>query len=537
MTVFSVFMMLAGVLNLIMGIIIITSRSKSKGLLEFSLFSFVTFIWAMCNVFIYTLQNPIFVNMSYAVGAIIPMFLIAWICKFSYEKAERRVRYSAYAIGAILCVLSFFEGVIVSNVRYSEAGGLDNSDGFLSFLYIGFYVFAYVFTMYRLTVLYRRSTSWNVKSQTKIILLGFSIYGFSGILFSLILPVFGYDALADLDVPNTLIFVSFTTYAIVQYKWMDIKIVAMQILVAIMVFLSFFEITTANTLGQRLYKILVFIIFSIIAILLVRSVRKEIQRKEELQHMADKLVEANGRLKKLDQAKSEFISIASHQLRTPLTAVKGFISLIMEGTYGLVVNDVQTVLNKVYIANEHLIKLVEDLLSISRIESGKMKYQLQKCDFSEMAKDVTDMFIIKAKEKNLDLHFESASGIQQIIMDSGKIREVVTNLVDNAIKYTNEGFVKVSVQASSYGIRLTVSDSGVGINPNDLPFLFEKFSRGNDTAKTHVEGTGLGLYVAKNLVEAHGGRIWIESAGVGKGSTFFVELPFHPPASLGSAEG
>jgi len=465
-----------------------------------------------------------------------PVFLVTWICKFSYEQTNRTVSYLAYVIGIILFVLSFVDEAIVSDVRFSESGVLSNSSGSLSFAYIGFYIFTYVFTLYRLITLYRRSSDENIKKQTKTILLGFSIYGLNGILSGLILPTLGYDAFADLDVPNTLIFISFTTYAIVQYKWMNIRIVVTQVFAAIIIFLSFFEMLIANTWEQRLYKILTFIAFSIISILLVRSVRKEIQRKEELQHMADMLVEANSRLKKLDQAKSEFISIASHQLRTPLTAVKGFVSLIMEGAYGIVTNETQNVLNKVYISNEHLIKLVEDLLSISRIESGKIHYQLQKSDFSKVAKDVMDMFVVKAKEKNLDFQFESSPNIPSIIMDAGKIREVLTNLIDNAIKYTQKGFVKVSVHTSSYGVQLSVSDSGAGIDGDDVPFLFEKFSRGVSTAKTHVEGTGLGLYVARNLVEAHGGRIWVESDGFGKGSTFFVELPLSPPASLGSVE-
>jgi len=179
---------------------------------------------------------------------------------------------------------------------------------------------------------------------------------------------------------------------------------------------------------------------------MVRSVKAEVKRKEELQLMSERLSQANDQLRKLDNAKSEFISIASHQLRTPLTAIKGFVSLILEGTYGEVLPQVREALNKVYLSGERLINLVENLLSISRIESGRMEYQMSSVRLEATLKELVDNFTIIAINKGLKLEMKLPKGpLPEIMADQIKIREVISNFIDNALKYTNEG--KVTVRA------------------------------------------------------------------------------------------
>jgi len=288
----------------------------------------------------------------------------------------------------------------------------------------------------------------------------------------------------------------------------------------------FIQIFTFKTINDLILNIISFIFIGGFSIFLMKSIRRQLQRKEELQLMANQLSRANQRLKKLDRAKSEFISIASHQLRTPLTAVKGFISLILEGSYGKVEPSIQNALNKVYLSNERLIQLVEDLLSISRMESGRMEYKLRKWDIEEIIQEVYDLFIIRVREKGLELTFtKPEKKLPQITVDGSKIREVISNLVDNAIKYTQEGFIQITLEQKEQNIRISIQDSGIGVLPEDINTLFGKFERGKDTDRLHADGTGLGLYVGKNMIEAHKGRIWVESEGRDKGSKFIVELP------------
>ncbi|MEI8343536.1 MAG: HAMP domain-containing sensor histidine kinase [Candidatus Moraniibacteriota bacterium] len=274
---------------------------------------------------------------------------------------------------------------------------------------------------------------------------------------------------------------------------------------------------------------------------------KEIsERKEQLQHMADSLAIANDQLRKLDNAKTEFISIASHQLRTPITAVKGFVSLILEGSYGEIGAGVQGALEKVYISSERLVALIEDLLNVSRIESGRMAFVFEKANVGKLLKELYDNFVLVAKEKKFYLELKlSETPLPEIVMDYAKIRELVSNFIDNALKYTEKGGVTIKAELKDEGVvidengfviagkksqfgkmvRITVSDTGIGIPKEEIPYLFKKFSRGKDVSRLHVGGTGLGLYVGKAIAENHHGQVWVESDGKGLGSRFIIEIP------------
>jgi len=326
------------------------------------------------------------------------------------------------------------------------------------------------------------------------------------------------------------VFIGFLAFLIVRYKAFDIKLLGAQALVVALVILIGSQFAFINNPTNKILNGITLALSVVFGWFLIRSVKNEVRRKEELQLMSDKLARANDQLRKLDNAKSEFISIASHQLRTPLTAIKGFISLLLEGSYGAVETKIRDVLNKIYLSNERLIQLVEDLLNISRIESGRMEYKFVLGDIVKLVNDLQDTFMITAKNRGLSLTFAvPKEEIPPVEMDQAKIREVASNLIDNSLKYTQKGGVTVSVTQNGSAVRVIVSDTGIGIPKENLPYLFSKFSRGKDTSRLHAEGTGLGLYVGRNLVEMHHGKIWAESDGPNRGSRFIVELPLRQP--------
>jgi len=234
---------------------------------------------------------------------------------------------------------------------------------------------------------------------------------------------------------------------------------------------------------------------------------------------------ANEELKRLDEAKSEFISIASHQLRTPLTVIKGYSSMMMEGSFGQMTPPIEENIKKIYESNERLIALVEDLLNISRIESGRLKFDFVVESLESVTDSVIEELSEVAKKKGLVVNYEKQANLPAVKIDKNKIRQVVINITDNAIKYTNQGEVKIKLEVFKNMVRYSVTDTGMGISKEDMPHLFQKFSRGQDVSLIHTEGTGLGLYVGKMMIEAHNGKIWAESAGDGKGSTFIFEIP------------
>ena len=248
---------------------------------------------------------------------------------------------------------------------------------------------------------------------------------------------------------------------------------------------------------------------------------------EKLNVVNVNLQKANKELKQLDQTKSEFISIASHQLRTPLTAIKGYGSMLLDGDFGEVKEERQKeAIRKMFISNNRLINLVENLLNISRIESGRLKFEFKSESLVTLAREIYDNLKQAAEDKGLYLKFiEPQNKLPDVNMDSEKIRQIVINFIDNAIKYTKEGGITVSVFKKDKNIVCCVADTGMGVDKEEQAKLFRKFARGKDAFLVNTEGMGLGLYVAQMMIEAHNGNIWVESGGDEKGSKFCFSIP------------
>jgi len=274
-------------------------------------------------------------------------------------------------------------------------------------------------------------------------------------------------------------------------------------------------------------------ILQIIAFLIVGWVSSNlVKRTLAEQEISQRLRTAYRELKKLDKAKSEFISIASHQLRTPLAAIKGYISMILEGTYGNLLEKTKKPMENVYQSNERLIKLVNDILNVTRIEAGGMEIKFEKSSLEEVINSAVEELKVAADQKGIFIKFEKPKDpLPKILIDKDKVRQVILNVVDNAIRYTNKGGVTLNAKcqmpnAKTEGkITIEMKDTGEGMTKYELSKLFESFSRGVAGTRLYTEGVGLGLYIAKKLLDFHAGKIWAESPGPGKGSTFYIELP------------
>lgn len=310
-----------------------------------------------------------------------------------------------------------------------------------------------------------------------------------------------------------------------KYKLKNNESIIGIFLISILFLMLFIELFWSNPSIEVIVKAILLLLSITIGLQIVMGFRVEYKYQNEIKILKKKLNRVNNELQKLDNAKSEFISIASHQLRTPLTATKGYTSLVLEGTYGDISDKVRSALNKVYIANERLIQLVEDLLNISRIESGKMKYNFRNINICDVVHSLKNIFVLMAKKKNIEFKLDICTKNINVFIDSLKIREVISNLIDNAIKYTEKGFVHVKIEENNNLVRIIIEDSGMGISKNNQSHLFTKFSRGRVSARVYMEGVGLGLFIGKNIAEAHNGSIIVKSEGIGKGSCFILELP------------
>ncbi len=228
--------------------------------------------------------------------------------------------------------------------------------------------------------------------------------------------------------------------------------------------------------------------------------------------------------KELDRMKAEFVSIASHELRTPMTAIKGNISLLLRGDIGETNNEVRGILKDVYEGNERLIRLVEDMLSFSKIEEGCIKFNKEKIQLGEIIRDTLKSLASLAYDKELALEYEESSDLLPLVVaDPDKVRQILWNLIGNAIKFTSQGSVKVRTRLTQDRVVTEVTDTGIGIDTADREKIFGKYVTA-DKCLTTTKGGGLGLYICKYLVEEQGGYIWVESEKE-KGSTFSFSLP------------
>ena len=235
---------------------------------------------------------------------------------------------------------------------------------------------------------------------------------------------------------------------------------------------------------------------------------------------------ANEKLLELDRVKSEFLSIAAHQLRTPLSAIKWTISVLLEGNLGTLNNDQKGYLMKGETSNNRMIRLVDEMLTVTRIESGKAEYHFYTLSLHDILNNLVEDFMPKAKDAKITLGFESSPRIDpDVVVDPEKIRYLFENILENAIRYTNEGGeIEIRLKEEDHKLVTTVKDTGIGIPHGEQKNIFTKFFRAENAMRMATDGSGLGLYVAKSVALRHGGDISFESTQ-GSGTIFRVTLP------------
>ena len=231
------------------------------------------------------------------------------------------------------------------------------------------------------------------------------------------------------------------------------------------------------------------------------------------------------REKMIDKLKSEFISVAAHQLRTPLTVIKWITKSLMDGEAGAINIEQKDLLSKGFISNERMIELIDNLLNVSRIEDGRFDLNFEKVNFKEVVDEVLGGMERIAREKNVNIKLINPATWPEIVIDRSKIILVLQNLLDNAVKYTpSGGKVEVALVREPVYLKISIKDEGIGIPEKDIGRLFSKFYRSANAMRVETEGNGLGLYIAKKIVDGHRGKIYVDS-GEGRGSTFVVSLP------------
>lgn len=533
-----ILLVVATTISAILGALVYRSNKGSATNRSFALLSLFTICWLVAA---YIVHRPEFslavvfvarLGIFFAAPTSAMFFLFAHT--FPHEKVQLSRRMFAVVVGATVAMMAlnlspyaFLDAEIVNESVSPQAGP-------------GLIPFAILSTLFSVLAIYHlvrklRKAKGDERRQFRLVLFGISLMLFF-VTTTILVPIMVLNsgffvAFAPL---YTLIFLGMTAYAIVRHHLFRIRVVGAAALVIVIWIVLFARIFIDQSFPERVVDVFILAGLIVFGILLIRSVLKEVEQRQRLEVLTRELEAANEKLKELDRLKSEFISLASHQLRSPLSVIRGYLSMILEGSYGEVNADVKKSLGSVMTSAEQLIRLVTDLLNLSRIESGKLTYNFGPVAFADIIAKVVGLLEESAKARGISIRYERAliapAGIRA---DFEKLYEVVMNLIDNAVKYSSAGEVFVRLEQVARGgvpqLRLSIRDNGIGIAAEDLPRLFNKFIRTDAAKRVRAEGMGIGLYFAKRIVGDHGGRIWAESPGLGKGSTFLVELPIREP--------
>lgn len=320
--------------------------------------------------------------------------------------------------------------------------------------------------------------------------------------------VYNYEIYGLFGMP---LFVAYFGYIIVRYKTFDPKVFGAQALVAALAVIVASEFTFVTSTANRILVGVTFVLILIAGYVLVRSVRHEIEQREEIE--------------RLSEEKSEFMTFASHEIRNPVTAMRGYASLLADGTMGALPPQAIEAVQRILIAGNDVLHLISEYLMKSKLELGKIELGSAVFDVGNAITLIVDGYIPHARHRGLQFNKDIDPNEHIMIQaDEMRVKEIVGNLIDNSLKYTPHGSITVSVHRFGTNARIVVADTGVGIAPETLPHLFGKFTRA-DAQKVNLLGTGVGLFLAKDLTVKMGGRIWAESEGKDKGSRFIMEFP------------
>jgi len=439
-------------------------------------------------------------------------------CLFGEKEKHSKLDKFVLVCGTLLSVVTLFTSLVVKNIEFIGSQlTIIYGKGMLPFLGIVFFIMCA--TLFFLFKEYFRNTG-RTRTRIKYILIGTFIFYLANVIFNIFFPLVlktvKFYWLGDY---SAIFLLGFTAYAIVRRQLFEIKVVLTEFLVGVIAILLIVNIIGSRSIFEYVWKSVLLAIFFVFGYLLIKSVTREIKLRKSLQVAYQKLEE-------LDKAKTEFISIASHQLKGPLGIIKGYLWMILNEKYGFLSKKIKEPLENIFKLNERLIKVVNDLLNLSRLELGRIKLEKEYFQIEDIVYNIYKELFSQAKEKGLKFIIKKPQKkLPKIFGNKLKIREAIFNVIDNAIKYTQKGFIKIEFFQRENLVFVKVSDSGIGFSREETRNIFQSFRRTRRGAILYAQGAGLGLYIAKKFIEIHKGQLWAKSKGENKGATFFIALP------------
>lgn len=521
MGIISAILIVASIINFVLGVFVV-GKNRERSTISYGLLTISVAVWAT-SIYFFRIKGSLPIGViTYIAAACTALFFFL----FSYSFTERRwFRKVATLSVALLCVLSALLSLTNTIIEDVTVKGSTNGlvFGDLYLVYVCYIVLLFGSGVLSFIFKYFKSTN-DKQAQLKYIIIGSLISVSLATMSNLVLfglGIFQYNWLGPVF---SLVMIVFMAYAISKHHLFNIRVITTEVLVSLVSLVLMIDFLMSKDVSSRIFKGVIFVVFSMLGWRLIKSVLQEIERRKKMEKMAGDLQEAYDELKAVDEAKSEFIAMASHQLRTPLTIVKGLSSMLVDGGYGKAPEKFKEPLQDIFKSNERLVDVVNDLLNISKADLGKLDLDIESVDLKDMVGGVVEELDQRAQKKGLELRWDRVRGLE-IDIDEVKMRQVVFNVIDNAIKYTEKGEVEVKLKRTGDKAQIIVSDTGEGMTKKEAKKIFDRFTRGRAGINRWIQGSGLGLYLARKYMDLHSGNIWAESDGEGQGSTFYIELP------------
>ena len=534
LTPFQVSTLITAVAGLFLGIFVYFSGEKTKLNLSWLFASSVIGLWSFGFfglVFSTSMSVAWFWQYIIDIGGIcIPILYLNFLLHLLKKDQRLKILQIFSLVAATFLIVLNFTDLFKTGISPKFGINYWIDPGKLYFLFPLYFAILASVSMYIVIKEYILTTDKDHKRQLMYVLLA-QTFGFGGGFTNFFPQLFNTYPFGNYFV---VLYVIFISYAALKHHLFDMRIIATELLTFAIWAILLIKTLLSNSVEDFLLNIVVLTAVMIAGILLIRSVIKEVRQKEEIEKISKELErayvvekKANIELQNLDKYKNDFLRQTQHDLKNPLTVIMGYIDLLLGGNLGKVPKKASEVLKRMDIVAQEKIKDVNNFLDTEQFKMGKKVVLLKSgVEITSILKEIKDRLLYQAELKNIYLNLEMPKNVAVVSADREKLKSAIFNVVDNSVKYTEKGGVNIKVvPLDREKLQIIISDTGIGIPQDKVKSIFETQFERTEGAQKIASGSGVGLHLSSQIIKLHNGKVWAESAGEGKGSTFYIELP------------
>jgi signal transduction histidine kinase len=516
---YSISLLIGGFTALLSGFVVFIHNRHNLENIAWLLSNITSAIWSFGYFATITASTHVMAYYSdwvlHSAAVFIPVFYLLSVLSITGEYQKHRIQLIITGlIGFVFLVMVPTKTFILDVIPKAHFNFVPDAGP----AYIYFFLFFFATVIYTLYFVFKKLRAEKdpiQRAKLKYIII-FTIFGFGGggsvFFLTFNLPILPYPIILFSIYPAV------SGYAIFRYQLFDVKVITTELLV----FILWIILLIRTLLSTNLYDALVngaFLLFLIIVgVLLIRSVIKEVKLREQIEKLASDLKEAN-------TGQASLMHFMNHQVKGRFGNARNIFAELLTDDYGVMPDTAKPLLQKGLDETKMGVDYVQNILKGASAENGTLPYNMVPIDFKPVVEDAFNKQKEYAEKKSLEFKLHIEDGNYNITGDNVELGESIRNLLDNSINYTEKGSINVTLKNTGSNIRLEIKDTGVGLSDDDKTKLFKSGGRGSESIKINVNSTGFGLVFVKGVIEAHKGRVWAESEGRGKGSTFIIELP------------